>query len=64
MSFLTASLINPMDNSALFDQGVPSSRLSMLFQCHCEISSLQMTFVHQTYLPQKNQGHQLLWQTA
>ena len=26
MSFLTASLINPIYNSALFDQGVPSSR--------------------------------------
>ena len=26
MSFLTASLINPMYNSALFDQGVPSTR--------------------------------------
>ena len=26
MSFLTASLINPIYNSALFDHGVPSSR--------------------------------------
>ena len=27
MSFLSASLINPMYSSALFDQGVPSSRV-------------------------------------
>ena len=35
ISFQTASLINPMHNAVLFDPGVPSSRLSMLCQCHC-----------------------------
>ena len=64
MSFMTASLINPMYNSALFDQGVPSSRALKVVPMSLQISSLQMTFVHQTCQPQKNQGHQLPWQTA
>ena len=65
MSFLTASLISPMYNSALFDHGVPSSiEFLDLYQCHCKISSLQRTLVLKTCQPPKSQVHQFPWQIA
>ena len=64
MSFLTASLINPMYNSALFDHGVPSSRALRVMAMSLKVSSLQRTFGPQTCQPQKSQVHQLPWQIA
>ena len=64
MSFLTASLINPMSNSALFDHGVHSSRALRVVPMSLPNFFTSEDIVHQTCQPQKSQVHQSPWQIA
>ena len=64
MSFLTASLINPMYSSALFDQGVPSSRALKVVPMSLQNFFTSDDICSPDISATKESGAPISWQTA